>query len=510
MHCHYLLADPAQCEALLGTLAQVDRAQREAPQRLTRTVLDTFDCRLLAAGLVLEASALKTGSVELTLRPRRGERGDQWATGKLPAAARDIHHARLRARLAEITAGRALLPRVSASVERHRVHWVDALDKRIATLDVEYCRPARGVPALALLRVRPVQGFERACQRLMTGIRRGGLVTALGDDAAEVLVAARGKTQVYRAKPIVELDPGVAAVRALGALFGAYGDVMWANEPGIIDDIDAEFLHDYRVALRSIRSWLLDLRRVVTKPTRAHFRAELAALNRLTGRLRDLDVLEENLPRYLHETGGADPEYARALAALVHAARAPTQRAVVRHLRGRRYRAFRRGWQKLVRDLLDGKRCGEWGKRRLKKVVRDALRRRLGRVVEFDWSRAQEEPSVLHELRKECKKLRYLLEGFQRLFDAARCRRAVAELKTVQTAMGDTWDLHVHHGILQELAESLPTDSPVARGVLPIVIAMESRLTALEHAHCELVTIAFERFRSPAVQRIYTRLLEER
>jgi len=510
MQCHYLLPDPTRLEALVASLAGVERAQREAPQRLTRTVLDTFDCRLLAADLVLEASTPKSGGAELGLRTRRGERSEQWTAASAPRAARDLGHARLRARLESLTAGRALLPRVSTRLERHRVHWVDALQKRIATLDVEYCPPARGVAALALLRVRPVQGFERACQRLMTAVRRDGLVTPTTEDAADVLIAARGSPAVYRAKPLVELSPDTTSVRALGALFGAYGEVMWANEPGIVDDLDAEFLHDYRVALRSIRSWLLDLRRVVTKPVRAHFRAELAALNRLTGRLRDLDVLQENLPNYLHALGGADPEYAQALTALVHAARAPTQRAVVQHLRGHRYRAFRRGWKKLARDLIDGRRAGGWGERRLKKVVRNALRRRLRRVIEFDWSRAQEEPAVLHELRKESKKLRYLLEGFQSLFDETRCRRAIAELKTVQTAMGDTWDLHVHHDILRELADSLPTGSPVARGVLPIVIALETRLTALEHAHCELVTVAFGRFRSPAVQRIYTRLLEER
>jgi CHAD domain-containing protein len=510
MQCHYLLPDPSQLEALVAALAQVDRAQREAPQQLTRTVLDTFDCRLQAADVVLEANVPKSGDVELGLRPRHGERAEHWTAGSAPRAARDVEHARLRARLAELTAGRALLPRVSTRIERHRVHWVDALGKRIATLEVEYCRPSRGVAALALLRVRPVQGFERACQRLMTSVRRSGLVTPTTADSAEVLIGARGRPAVYQAKPIVELAPDTASVRALGALFGAYGNVMWANEPGIIDDLDIEFLHDYRVALRSIRSWLLDLRRVVTKPVRAHFRAELAALNRLTGRLRDLDVLQENLPHYLQALGGVDPEYAQALAALVHAERAPTMRAVAQHLRGRRYHAFRRSWRKLARDLVEGKRGGEWGERELKKVVRHALRRRLERVVEFPWSRARDEPAVLHELRKECKKLRYLLEGFQRLFDESCCRRAIGELKTVQTAMGDTWDLHVHHEILRELAGSLPGDSPVARGVLPIVIALETRLTALEHAHCELVTIAFERFRSTAVQRIYTRLLEER
>ncbi len=73
--------------------------------------------------------------------------------------------------------------------------------------------------------------------------------------------------------------------------------------------------------------------------------------------------------------------------------------------------------------------------------------------------------------------------------------------------MGDTWDLHVHHALLQDLGTGL--DAADARTVLPIVVGLGTRLTALEHAHVELVAQAYARFRSTSVQRIYRRLLEQ-
>jgi len=44
--------------------------------------------------------------------------------------------------------------------------------------------------------------------------------------------------------------------------------------------------------------------------------------------------------------------------------------------------------------------------------------------------------------------------------------------------------------------------------VLPVVLGLGARLTALEHAHVELVSRAFARFRTADVQRIYSRLIE--
>jgi CHAD domain-containing protein len=388
----------------------------------------------------------------------------------------------------------------------HRVHWRDALAKRIAEVEVLRVGARGERTALLFVSVRPVRGEERACAQLLRGCRRDALAGATAVEPARVLREQRGGP-AYRAKPVVDLDPGAPAGAGLAALFAAYGEVLWSNERGIVADIDNEFLHDFRVALRSVRSWTSDLRKVMSRASRARVKNELAALNRATGRLRDLDVLSAALPGYLAALGGIAPDTAARLASLVAQERAGTQRALAEHFRGGDYRRFRRQWPRLCEALAAGRHLGRDGEVPLLEVVVAALRRRHAQVVDFDWTRAEDDPAVLHELRKECKKLRYLLEGFQRLFDAGRCRRAIAELKLVQTAMGDTWDLHVHHALLESFTVKLPAHD--AHAVLPVVVGLGARLSSLERAHVELVSRAFARFRAPGVQRIYSRLLEQ-
>ena len=493
--------------AVAEAIASIARARRVAPRRLTRSLLDTFDERLAAGGHTLTVDSRKRGEYALCLRAIGAPQGEHWTSTRLPRRAADVSRPRLAARLARLTEGRALVTTCSAPLLLERVHWYDTLEKRIATIEIAGLAARRDRTALTFVDVTPVRGFEQACARILRGLRRGAFPDAQAVDAAATLRAARGGP-VYRAKPVVDLRADEPAAHALARLFSAYGEVMWANEHGICEQIDTEFLHEYRVALRSIRSWSTELRRSMSKSARSHAKAELGALNRITGRVRDLDVLGERLPDYLADLGGVETSQRETLTALVAAARAPAQTRLAAHLRGTAYRHFKRQWRRLCRQLGHGRHLGREGGEPLREVVLEAVRRRHAAVLGFDWTRAQAEPALLHELRKECKKLRYLLEGFQRLFDASSCRRATLELKAVQTAMGDTWDLHVHHALLQALCGELPTDGHAARRVLPIVVGLGTRLSALEAAHVELVARAYQRFRSPPVQRIYRHLLQ--
>lgn len=498
-------ASAAACSAVVEALARVAHTQREPVRRATWILLDTFDERLADAGLVLEGLQRPRAAIDFRLRAEHATSGEHWRADGLPRRPADVPRPRIAARLARCCEGRALLPACRVPVARHLVHWRDALAKRIAEIEILRVGARGERPALLFVVVRAVRGEERACARLLAACRRDALAQAAPVDPARVLRAARGGPE-YRAKPVVDLDPAAPAGAALAALFAAYGEVLWANERGIVEDLDAEFLHDFRVALRSLRSWTSDLRKVMSKAARARVKDELATLNRATGRLRDLDVLGAALPGYLAALGGIQPATAQRLTTLVATARDEAQRALAAHFRSREYRHFERRWPRLCRQLAAGRHRGRDGDAPLLEAVSAALRRRRDEVVDFDWTRAEDDPAVLHELRKECKKLRYLLEGFQRLFDAARCRRAIAELKQVQTAMGDTWDLHVHHALLESLAAALPAED--ARAVLPVLVGLGTRLSALEHAHVELVSRAFARFRAPGVQRIYSRLLE--
>ena len=65
---------------------------------------------------------------------------------------------------------------------------------------------------------------------------------------------------------------------------------MKDNEKGIIDDIDSEFLHDFRVAVRRTRSLLGQIRYVLPKRRVTRFKRDFAWLGEVTGPARDMDV----------------------------------------------------------------------------------------------------------------------------------------------------------------------------------------------------------------------------
>ena len=74
---------------------------------------------------------------------------------------------------------------------------------------------------------------------------------------------------------------------------------MEANRQGTIDDVDSEFLHDLRVAVRRSRSVLSHGKRVLPAHGRDHFRAEFRWLGEVTGPVRDLDVYLIEWPDYV-------------------------------------------------------------------------------------------------------------------------------------------------------------------------------------------------------------------
>jgi len=59
------------------------------------------------------------------------------------------------------------------------------------------------------------------------------------------------------------------------------------------------------------------------------------------------------------------------------------------------------------------------------------------------------EAEALHELRKSCKELRYLMEFFESLYPARKIRELIKALKELQDNLGDFNDYHVHIEILE-------------------------------------------------------------
>jgi len=65
---------------------------------------------------------------------------------------------------------------------------------------------------------------------------------------------------------------------------------MRINEVNIEKDLDTEFLHDFRVAIRRTRSALGQIKNVFPMRTTNRFKKDFAFVGELSNQLRDLDV----------------------------------------------------------------------------------------------------------------------------------------------------------------------------------------------------------------------------
>ncbi len=90
-----------------------------------------------------------------------------------------------------------------------------------------------------------------------------------------------------------------------------------------------------------------------------------------------------------------------------------------------------------------------------------------GQAIEADTPAA-----ALHDLRKSCKKLRYLMEFFQSLFPAEKIKELIKTLKVLQENLGDFQDYEVQVTTLKQFSQrmvaeaAVPTTTLLAMGML--------------------------------------------
>jgi CHAD domain-containing protein len=85
-------------------------------------------------------------------------------------------------------------------------------------------------------------------------------------------------------------------------------------------------------------------------------------------------------------------------------------------------------------------------------------------------------PEYIHELRKSCKKLRYMLEIFRALYPAEVIARPIKQLKKLQDYLGDFQDVHARIDTLKRVSQAMredtgvPTEALLALGILLAVL----------------------------------------
>jgi CHAD domain-containing protein len=434
-----------------------------------RTLLDTFDGLLHGKGLVLWLER-RTGAGALVLEGGGEATLPVHLDGRSPLPAAALPPGVLGDRLRAVVGERALLPRLRVRSREIPFAVLNGDGKTVVRLALhEPVLVRRGEPPLPIdrrLEVRSVLGYGRDMQRVVAALQRR-LEPAPAGVAAAALAAAGLPPGGVSSAVDVALKPGMRADRAMSGICRRLADVVDANLPGTLADIDTEFLHDLRVAVRRSRSVLKEMKDVLPPESAATARADLKWIQEITGPTRDLDVLLSEWPSMTAPVPPAMAADLRPLEDLLRAERGRELAAMRRHLRSRRFAAAWAGWRTTVdRNTFDGPAAaspiGDLAGGRIVAVYRSMTR--SGRAIDDD-----SPPEALHDLRKRGKELRYLLELFGGIWPAERVKPLVSALKGLQDVLGHFQDDEIQVRELRSLGPAVAaapggTDSLIALG----------------------------------------------
>jgi CHAD domain-containing protein len=472
--------DVSAVTAALATRFAVEAHARRAVQVRS---LDTFDRRLENAGLHLQLRT-SAGKGELVLVGDDGELSSPADGLRLPALAEALPAGPLRDRLAPVLDIRALMDLGAQRRHLRRVELRNSDAKIVVRVSVD--EPDQ-------VRVTPLRGYDsdaRTAVRLLSGV---------GLREAPAAVAAPA--------PLDEgPGPTAPATAYVAHVLGGFLDTMQANLPGLLDDVDTEFLHDFRVAVRRTRSTLKLGRPALPGDLRETWEPAFKWLGDLTTPVRDLDVYELELPTMAGWLVAANPTDLEPLAAHLRRRRTAERRRLVRGLRSARYQRLVDQWAARLGELSDPAADetageGQLGSATALDLARSAIHRSGRRVTRDGRAVHADSPATdLHDLRKRCKELRYALEVFAPLLDKDDRKVLVTDLKVLQDVLGRFQDTEVQRAKLRDFAEEMMRDGTPTEAVLALGELIGHLDSAQDDARREF-DAAFERFARPANRR---------
>lgn len=253
------------------------------------------------------------------------------------------------------------------------------------------------------------------------------------------------------------------SIEELRELCADLGDLVASRRQAFVSEPGPERLHEFRVAIRSARSLLVLTRDSYAPEQLNQARHAGARLSYLTGRARNLDVFIEH---WRDITFGLDPEVVVNLGPVlshVNESRLTEYRNIREFLRGEEAETF----ADELRNLASAPRTSA----EAEDVVRKAIRRINKRVLAVSNSLSDLAPDeVLHQARKDLKKLRYSLEMTRDHFHARQLEKFVESVAELQSVIGRHQDAVMFSNELwsvgRRLSHSNVPDTIISIGII--------------------------------------------
>ncbi|MCP4338978.1 MAG: CHAD domain-containing protein [Desulfobulbaceae bacterium] len=421
----------------------------EKGEKWEGVLFDTFDAEMFhSAKMLFQVRTklylcdLKSGQLIEQVSP------EQWSF------AGDLQDGPVSSLLKRVSCLRAFLPVATVHLCFEHGLLLDDEGKtraRFHNLTIGRGRKSVGVGSTQYLR-----GYAQAHTDLRQSLKEIGANSC--QDVGLVYESLDIEQEQYTAKPFIQLNSDAPVKESAQVIVSAFIKTARRNEKGVVADYDTEFLHDYRVSLRKVRSVLSLLKGVYRQEDTVRLKQDFAALMQKTNTLRDLDVYLLNKENYFSMVPSDTHEGLEILFNYFAVARKKEQKSVSKVVRSKVYLKEISRLEKLFAEgstIDSGPRSEEDSLAFACSVVL----KRYAKVCKIARSiNDKTEDEVIHELRINCKKLRYLMEFFSPLFPEDQIKMLIKSLKLLQDNLGNFNDYSVQQTFLRQVLSEKMTD----------------------------------------------------
>ncbi len=468
---------------------------------------DTFDWRLFNKSLVL----YQTGNKLFLRKLTKNDILHTIEITSLPVFIWDFPAGKFKNHLMPIIKMRALLKLAKVHCRSTTYRILNQNDKTVARLAFEKILPsiAKDTPALAeYLCLKPVRGYSKYSKNLTKRCKEAGFSISKNEDVYfRSLKFVNKKPGSYSAKINIQLAPDMHADDAVKVILRFLLQVMKINEVNIVKDLDTEFLHDFRVAVRRTRSALGQIKNVFPVETTNRFKKDFAYVGKLSNELRDLDVYLLKEDTYKAILPPALQNDIEPLFGYLRQKRSKALQKVLKGLRSKKYSKILNDWEAFLNEPgKDSKTAFNAGlpiiyfaQKRIHMKFRSVVK--AGNLI-LD----NTDDEMLHALRIQCKKLRYLMEFFSSLFPRKKINVLIEQLKKLQNNLGDFNDLCVQEEYLLSITKQLPTTHQQLKKILLAIGSLIGTLDRERQTVKDAFAKTFIDFASPANRKLFREL----
>lgn len=405
-------------------------------------LLDTFENSLLKKALLL----LRVGS-HLTLIDLKNGQTYEQNEPKEWLFADELKRGPVASVLQQVSHIRAFLPVAEVSFRTDLGLLLDDEEKtraRFHNLSLHHQDKSISIGTTHYLR-----GYHKAHTDLKEALSAAGAVPA--EDCSTFYNALGIDNRSYNPKPRILLDKNAPAINSSATIISTFISVARENEFGVVADLDTEFLHDYRVSFRKVRSVLSLFKEVFSAELTSQLKQEFAEIMQNTNRLRDLDVylLERNT--YFKLIPASSHPGLASLFDFLEKERNNELKKVIKTIKSKSYKKQLQGLEKLFRKP-DKLAAGPKGQETSLQFGAMLILKRYNQVCKIAHTiDADTEDQIVHKLRISCKKLRYLMEFFTPLFPEKEIKTLIKTLKVLQDNLGKFNDYSVQQEFLRQI-----------------------------------------------------------